>query len=83
MCDKEVKRSAFKFCSTECMAISNRKVKIRPSKEELKTLLWEISTVKIAEKYGVSDKAVEKWAKSYGIDKPPRGYWAKKYSESK
>ena len=49
-----------------------------PSKEELEKLLWEISTSKIAKQFGVSDKAIEKWAKSYGIKKPPRGYWAKK-----
>lgn len=40
-------------------------------------LLWEIPTTQIAKKYGVSDKAIGKWAKSYGIDKPPRGYWMK------
>jgi hypothetical protein len=55
----------------------------RPSKEDLKKLLWEIPTQKLAETYGVSDVAISKWAKSYGIDKPPRGYWAKKYSEGK
>lgn len=80
MCGKKVKRSACKFCSTECMAISNRKVSNRPSEEELKKLLWEISTVKIAERYGVSDQAVAKWAKAYGLTKPPRGYWAKQKS---
>lgn len=48
-----------------------------PAKELLEKLLWKIPTTKIAEKYGVSDKAVEKWAKQYGITKPPRGYWAK------
>lgn len=53
----------------------------RPSKEELKKLLWEIPTQRLAEKYGVSDVAISKWAKSYGIDKPPRGYWAKKAAE--
>lgn len=56
-----------------------RKVE-RPSKEELQRLLWEFPTVKLAEKYGISDKAIEKWAKSYGLTKPPRGYWARKYS---
>lgn len=61
---------------------SMRKV-TRPSKEELHKLLWEIPTQKLAEKFGVSDKAIEKWAKAYKIDKPPRGYWAKKAAESK
>lgn len=53
-----------------------RKVE-RPSKEELFKLLWEMPTIKVAAKFGVSDKAVEKWAKLYGIEKPPRGHWAK------
>lgn len=53
----------------------------RPSKEELKTLLWEIPTQKLAERFGVSDVAISKWAKAYKIDKPPRGYWAKKAAE--
>lgn len=53
---------------------SLRKVK-RPSKEELKKLLWEFPTTQIAKLYGVSDKAVEKWARSNGLEKPRRGYW--------
>lgn len=53
-----------------------RKVE-RPSKEELFKLVWEMPTIKLAEKFGVSDKAIGKWCKSYGIDKPPRGYWRK------
>ncbi len=48
-----------------------------PEKEELKKLLFEIPTTHIAKKYGVSDKAVEKWCKKYDLEKPPRGYWAK------
>ncbi len=62
------------YCSGKCSALDNRKVN-RPDKETLHKLLWEKSTVQIAKQYGVSDKAVAKWAKSYGIDKPPRGYW--------
>lgn len=54
----------------------------RPTKEDLHKLLWEIPTQKIAAQFGVSDKAIEKWAKHYKIDKPPRGYWAKKAAEN-
>ena len=53
-----------------------RKV-VRPSKEELEVLLWQEPTVSLAKKFGVSDKAIEKWSKYYGLTKPPRGYWAK------
>jgi hypothetical protein len=51
-----------------------------PCKEELQTMLWELPTTRIAEKYSVSDKAVEKWAKKFALTKPERGYWAKKHS---
>jgi hypothetical protein len=39
-------------------------------------LVWEKPTRRLAEDFGVSDKAIEKWCKAYGIPKPPRGYWA-------
>jgi hypothetical protein len=64
------------FCSMECFGVSRRKVE-RPSNEQLAELVWKMPTTKIAETYGVSDKAVGKWCKNYGIEKPPRGYWAK------
>jgi hypothetical protein len=67
---------------SEDSRIKARKV-TRPTKEELKTLLWEIPTQRLAEKYGVSDVAISKWAKAYKIEKPPRGYWAKKAAENK
>jgi len=54
-----------------------RKV-IRPSKEELEKLLWTYTMVDLASQFGVSDKAIAKWAKAYGIQKPPIGHWIKK-----
>lgn len=54
--------------------LDKRKVEI-PSKEDLAKLVWEISTVQIAKRFGVSDKSIEKWCKAYGISKPPKGYW--------
>ena len=48
-----------------------------PTKEELEKLLWEKPTLQISKQFGVSDKAVEKWAKKYNLTKPPRGYWSK------
>jgi hypothetical protein len=47
------------------------------SKKELEKLVWDIPTVKIAEKFNVSDKAIAKRCKKYRIEKPPRGYWTK------
>ena len=51
-----------------------------PGATKLKKLVWSMSTVKVAAKFGVSDKAVEKWCKRVGISKPPRGYWNKAYA---
>lgn len=55
---------------------NTRKVE-RPNAEELHKLVWSEPTTEIAKKFGVSDKAIEKWCKIYNIDKPPRGYWMK------
>lgn len=84
-CNKEYsvmasEKESRKFCSQECSKISQRKVPQRPSKEELKKLLWEVSTAQIAKTYGVADHTIAKWAKAYDLDKPPRGYWAKQKS---
>lgn len=48
-----------------------------PSKEILVELIWQLPSTKIAEIYGVSDKAVQKWCKKYDLSKPPKGYWTK------
>jgi hypothetical protein len=79
ICNKD-KKISYNFCSQECSKISQRKVPQRPSKEELKKLLWEVSTAQIAKTYGVADHTIAKWAKAYDLDKPPRGYWAKQKS---
>lgn len=47
--------------------LKTRKVKNRPTKEELQTLIDTTPYTKIGEIYGVSDNAVRKWARSYGI----------------
>jgi hypothetical protein len=79
---KSYKDFGFELTSKGREQVDRRKV-TRPTKEELKTLLWEIPTQRLAEKYGVSDVAISKWAKAYKIEKPPRGYWAKKAAENK
>lgn len=66
-----------KYCSSNCAFLSKRKIKNRPSKEVLESMLWIHPTSKISEMYGVSDTTIGKWAKSYNISKPPRGYWMK------
>lgn len=71
-----------RYCSASCSVIARRKV-IHPTKSLLSKLVWEMPTEKVAEKYGVTGKAVEKWCKKYKIDKPGRGYWAKKAKAQK
>jgi len=79
VCDNTFKtqNKKSKYCSTECAKESREKIDW-PTKEKLEKLVWEMSTVQLAKKLGVSDKAVEKRCKKYGIQKPPRGYWNKK-----
>lgn len=60
--------------------MDQRKV-ARSSAEELGRLVWDTPVTQLAARFGVSDKAIDKWCRGYGIDKPPRGYWAKKYAE--
>lgn len=47
--------------------IKLRKVKDRPSKEELSELIKKMSFVKIGKMYNVSDNAIRKWCKSYDL----------------
>lgn len=75
--------------NTSVKPVKSRKLRERkprptkcPPQTELEILLWQMPTTKIAEKYSVSDKAVEKWCKHYQLTKPPRGYWAKQYAKS-
>ncbi len=71
-CGKPIHRKS-KRCP-DCRAFDRRKVSW-PEKEELQKMLWETPTSQIARRYGVSDKAIEKWVKKYGLSKPPRGHW--------
>jgi hypothetical protein len=50
-----------RFCSSECYHASHRKVKDRPTKEELKRLSETLSMCEIGRMYKVSDNAVRKW----------------------
>ncbi len=82
-CGKEFKSTHVnerKYCSKKCCNIDKRIIP-KITKEELEKLLWEKPTTHIALIWGVSDKAVEKWAKKFNITKPPRGYWTKKNNQ--
>jgi len=69
VCDRDFlkKRKVQKYCSYKCSRISSRKC-VRPTKNELETMLKEKNSTKIAEEYGVSETAVRKWCKKYNMD---------------
>lgn len=73
---KTYKNFGYELTGTKGERISCRKVK-RPSREELDKLLWEMPMTDIGKNFGVSDRAVAKWAKSYNLEKPKAGYWLK------
>ena len=56
--------------------IKQRKV-IRPSADELRKMVWEKPTLKIAKELGVSFNAIVKWCNFYQIKRPSNGYWQK------
>jgi hypothetical protein len=58
-----------KYCSTNCSSLGHRKIKNRPSKEELEELIKEHSFLSLGKKFGVSDNSVRKWAKLYNLIK--------------
>jgi hypothetical protein len=53
-------------CSNTCRGMADRKAE-RPSKEGLQELLESTNYCAIGRLYGVSDKAVRKWAEKYGL----------------
>ncbi len=75
-CGNEVSgRPNRKFCSVECCNKHHRMFDIE--KNSLMKLVWMLPTTKIADMFGVSDKAINKRCKLLGISKPGRGYWSK------
>lgn len=46
-----------------------------PSNDEMKRLVWEMPSLELAKKLGVTDTAIYRHCKKNNISKPPRGYW--------
>jgi len=65
VCGKKIRKSS-SFCK-HCFSISRYKVKERPSKEHLLTMIKEKSLLQIGKQYGVSDNAIRKWLRKYGL----------------
>lgn len=51
------------YCSNQCAQFSRRKVKARPTKEELSEMAKHMSICAIGRQFGVSDNAIRKWMK--------------------
>jgi hypothetical protein len=52
-----------KVCSHECSSIIRRKIKERPTKDELMLLLEKYSYVRVGKMFNVSDNTIRKWLK--------------------
>ena len=66
VCGQTLQENQINCCSPEHFAFIRRKV-VRPSKDELAKELETTSMLALGKKYGVSDKAVRKWAISYSL----------------
>lgn len=53
----------------------------RPTKEQLASLVLQMSLCKIAERYRVSETIIRKLCKRFEIKTFPPGYWAKVYAQ--
>lgn len=53
-------------CCKKCKAENSRLIE-RPTKDQLKKMIEEISWCAIGRKYGVSDNAIRKWARAYKL----------------
>ena len=62
ICGEPITKGA-KTC-VPCNRLKRRKVKERPTKEELLSLVGQIPMVKIGKMYGVSDNCIRKWLKA-------------------
>ena len=54
----------FKFCSIKCSSEKQRKVTLRPSKDELLKLLETSTYVEVGKMFNVSDNSIRKWIKN-------------------
>jgi hypothetical protein len=66
-----------KYASLAEANMAARKVKNRPSKDELLLLIWKQPIQKLSKELKISDVAIRSWVKRYNIPNPPPGYWRK------
>lgn len=56
-----------KSCAAKISNFERRKVKDRPSREQLKAEIRSNSFLQLGKKYGVSDNTIRKWCESYNL----------------
>lgn len=64
-CGKEISHKA-KYC-LECSHLLQRKVPIRPERNELKNLIRNNTFVEVGRKYNVADNTIRKWCDDYNL----------------
>ena len=64
-CESKIHRRSTRCSVCAGKQPSNRKVKVRPSLEQLEKDLETLPMTKTGEKYGVSDNSIRKWLRSY------------------
>lgn len=76
-CGVEIDSCDAKRC-VQCSQIARRVVN-RPTREELKQLVYSTSFLQLGQQFGVSDKTISKWCAQYGL--PSKRSEIKKYSQ--
>lgn len=81
ICHKEfyaLGKSVDNYCSQICAHIAQRKTEW-PSRDELKSLIRNISFLQIGKRFNVSDNTIRKWCKHFGL--PYKAHDIKKYTD--
>lgn len=66
-CGKELHSETKSGLCPSCCHLKSRKVKNRPTSEQLLIMLKNLSISSISKKYNVCDNTIRKWCKSYGL----------------
>ena len=67
-CKSKIYRSSTRCISCSAKKFNKRKVKVRPSLEQLEKDMGNLSMVKVGKKYDVSDNTIRNWVRSYRKD---------------
>lgn len=77
-CGKEITKDSQSGLCISCFNFSNRKIKDRPTREELKDMIRTMPFTTIGKNYGVSDNTIRKWCRAENL--PNKAGNIKKYT---